>query len=295
MPDSEPAQPAPEERPRIIDAWVVPNPPELASSWPPRLAHVFTMFGRGDALAGQTATQVVDEMDAAGIELAILTGLVEADFSISNDVVASWVAQFPDRFAGRACVDPRDPVAAVAELERCVKELGFCSLQVLPYAFALPFSHRLYYPLYAKCVELGIPVVTQVGHTASLLPSEPGRPIYLDDVALDFPELTIVGGHIGWPWTEEMLALAWKHPNVYVETSAHLPHRYPASFVEFLRGSGAAKSIFATDFPWLRFDKTVQGVLRLGLSLASQDAFLYGNAERVFGLAGRRVSKAEAA
>ncbi|MFX8481514.1 amidohydrolase family protein, partial [Acinetobacter baumannii] len=82
--------------------------------------------------------------------------------------------------------------------------------------WGLPPNDRRYYPLYAECVELGVPFCTQVGHTGPLRSSETGRPIpYLDDVALDFPELTIVAGHIGYPWTEEMIALARKYPNVY--------------------------------------------------------------------------------
>jgi uncharacterized protein len=223
-------------------------------------------------------------MDRAGIEVAILTGLVEGNFQVPNDLVSDWMRQYPDRFAGRACVDPRRPIDAIHELERCVRELGFGSLLLLPYAFGLPFSHRLYYPLFAKCVELGIPVVTQVGHTGSLLPSEPGRPMYLDDVALDFPELVIVGGHIGWPWTEEMIAVAGKHPNVYIDASAHLPHRYPSAFVDFIRGWGMDKAIFGTDYPMLRLERTVRGVFDLGLSDEARDKFLFGNARRVYSL-----------
>jgi uncharacterized protein len=272
------------ERARIIDTWLIPNPPEVARRWPPQLRRAFEMFGQERLLSGQTAAEVVAEMDAAGIDLAILTGLVEGDFAVPNDTVAEWVRAFPDRFAGRCCVDPRDPAAACRELSRCVGELGFGSLQVLPYAFGLPFSDRLYYPLFAKCVELGVPVVTQVGHTGSLLPSEPGRPIYLDQVALDFPELVIVGGHIGWPWTDEMLALAWKHPNVYVDASAHLPSRYPGAFVEFLGGAGADKAIFGTDYPMLRMDRTVRAVFDLGLDADRLDKFLYRNAAKVYGL-----------
>jgi predicted TIM-barrel fold metal-dependent hydrolase len=269
---------------RIIDTWLIPNPPEVARRWPPQLRRAFEMFGQENLLSGQTAAEVVGEMDAAGIDLAILTGLVEGDFAVPNDTVAEWMSAFPDRFAGRCCVDPRHPAAACRELNRCVAELGFGSLQVLPYAFGLPFSDRLYYPLFAKCVELGVPVVTQVGHTGSLLPSEPGRPIYLDQVALDFPELVIVGGHIGWPWTDEMLALAWKHPNVYVDASAHLPSRYPQAFVEFLEGPGADKVIFGSDYPMLRMDRTVRAVLELGLDADRLDRFLYRNAAKVYGL-----------
>jgi predicted TIM-barrel fold metal-dependent hydrolase len=268
----------------IIDSWVVPNPPEISRLWPEHLAHVFRVFRREHMLAGTTVDEFLITMDEAGIGASILTGLVEDSFVISNDDVAAWVAEAPTRLFGRACVDPRKPSAALAELRRAVEDLGFRSLQVLPYAFGLPFSHRIYYPLYAACVEYGIPVVTQVGHTASLMPSDPGRPIYLDDVALDFPDLVIVGGHIGWPWTSEMIALALKHPNVYIETSGHLPRRYPDEFVDFLKGPGAEKCLFGTDWPWIDPVRAVAQVGDLGLSADAESKFMSENAARVFGL-----------
>jgi len=110
-----------------------------------------------------------------------------------------------------------------------------------------------------------VPVCLQVGHTGPLLPSECGRPIYLDEVALAFPELTIIGCHLGQPWHEEMMTLAWKHPNVYVETSARAPKHWPASFVEFACGWGRDKVIWATDYPLLGFDRTLTELEALGL------------------------------
>ena len=84
-------------------------------------------------------------------------------------------------------------------------------LRIEPFLWSKPPTDPCYYPLYAKCVELDVAFQTQVGHTGPLFPSETGRPIYIDQVALDFPELRIICGHIGWPWTEEMIAVAWKH------------------------------------------------------------------------------------
>lgn len=268
----------------IIDTWVLPNTPEVARGWPPHLAHVFRMFKRDEALSGTTPDQVVTEMDAAGVDVAIVTALVEDDFVIGNELVAEWVAAHPSRFQGRACVDPRKPLAAVRELERCVTELGFRSLQVLPYAFGKPFDDRMYYPLFTKCCELGIPVVTQVGHVASLLRSDPGRPIYIDDVALDFPELTIVGGHIGWPWTDEMIALAWKHPNVYIDSSAHAPRRFEPQFLRYLKGPGRDKCLFGTDYPLLTFERCISDIRALELEDEVERKFLGENAMRVYGI-----------
>ena len=110
---------------------------------------------------------------------------------------------------------------------------------MIPWLWEAPPTDRRYYPLYAACVELGVPFCTQVGHTGPLRPSEPGRPIpYIDQVAIDFPELVIVCGHIGYPWTEEMVAVARKHENVYIDTSAYTARRYPPELVAYLRTRG---------------------------------------------------------
>lgn len=205
---------------------------------------------------------------------------------IANDEVAGWVAQHPQRFGGLAAVDLRDPVRAVRELRRCVTELGFKGLRVIPWLWGLPPNDRRYYPLYAECVELGVPFCTQVGHTGPLRSSETGRPIpYLDDVALDFPDLTIVGGHIGYPWTEEMVAVARKHENVYIDTSAYTTKRLPAELVSFMKtGTGQRKVLFGTNYPMIDFGHALAGMEDLGLDATARHGYLHGNAERVFKL-----------
>lgn len=204
---------------------------------------------------------------------------------ISNDEVAGFVAACPAKLSGVASVDLRDPVAAVRELRRAVRDLGFRALRVVPWLWGLPPNHRLYYPLYAECVELRIPFMTQVGHTGPLRTSETGRPIpYLDDVALDFPELVIIAGHIGHPWTTEMIALATKYPNVYIDTSAYATHRYPAELVDYLRGHGRRKIMFGTNYPMLTPAHALEHLDSLGLDAETRDLFLDGNARRVLGL-----------
>ena len=148
-----------------------------------------------------------------------------------------------------------------------------------------PPNDRRYYPLFAECVELGVPFCTQVGHTGPLRSSETGRPIpYLDDVALDFPDLTIVGGHIGYPWTEEMVALARKYPNVYIDTSAYTARRYPPELVRYLRADGSGKVLFGTNWPMIAPQRALEHLGDLELEPAAADAFLGANARAVFGL-----------
>jgi uncharacterized protein len=182
-------------------------------------------------------------------------------------------------------VDLRRPVQAVRELRRAVRELGFVAVRVVPWLWGLPPNDRRYYPLYAECIELGVPFCTQVGHTGPLRPSETGRPIpYLDDVALEFPELTIVAGHIGYPWTEEMIALARKYPNVYIDTSAYTARRYPHELVSYLADGGRRKVLFGTNYPMITADQALHDLDRLSLDEEARALFLAGNAARVFSL-----------
>ena len=120
----------------------------------------------------------IEAMDAGGVELGLLSAWHGSDGPlIGNDEVAGWVAAHPGRLRGLAAVDLHSPVAAVRELRRCVRELGFVGLRVVPWLWALPPNDRRYYPLLAECVELGVPFCTQVGHTGPLRTSETGRPI----------------------------------------------------------------------------------------------------------------------
>ena len=206
---------------RIVDAWM--QHPSAAFLQDPMFDSLRRWSGGQLGGGGVPVEATVAAMDAAGVQ----TGMLCAWWGprgplISNDEVAAICGRHPGRFVGVAAVDLARPMNAVRELRRCVRDLGFRALRVVPWLWNLPPSDRRYYPLYAECVELGIPFCLQVGHTGPLCPSEPGRPIpYLDTVALEFPELVIVGGHIGYPWTAEMISLATKYPNVYIDTSAY--------------------------------------------------------------------------
>ena len=131
-----------------------------------------------------------------------------------------------------------------------------------------------------------MPFCTQVGHTGPMRPSETGRPIpYIDQVALDFPELVIVGGHIGYPWTEEMVAVARKHENVFIDTSAYTAKRYPPELVRYMTSRGGRrKAMFGTNYPMISPDTALEDLDALGLDAETRELFLSGNARRVFGL-----------
>jgi uncharacterized protein len=230
----------------------------------------------------------IEAMDAAGVDFGLLSAWSAPHQPplISNEDVAGHVAEQPDRFAGLACVDLNKPVEAVRELRRCVNDLGFKGLRVVPWLWEAPPTDRRYYPLYVACVELGAPFFTQVGHTGPLRPSETGRPIpYIDQVAIDFPELVIVGGHIGYPWTEEMIAVCRKHENVYIDTSAYTVRRFPPELVAYLKSRGGRRKVlFGTNFPMIFPAHALEGLDELGLDDEARELFLGGNARRLLAL-----------
>lgn len=204
---------------------------------------------------------------------------------ISNDEVAAWVNQEPHKLRGLASVDLNRPMDAVRELRRCVKELGFVGLRIVPWLWGLPPDDRRCYPLYAECIELDVPFCTQIGHTGPLLGSETGRPIpYLENVALDFPELKIVAGHLGAPWLQEAILLTRKFDNVYIDTSAYKLSRLPAEFIEFMHASGCKKVMFGSNYPMITAADCLKGLKTLELDEPTQQRFLSENAKQVFSL-----------
>lgn len=203
---------------------------------------------------------------------------------ISNGEVAEFVAQSGGKLAGVGSADISKPMQAMREARRCVEELGFKAIRILPWLWEVPPTDRRFYPLYAACCELGVPFCTQIGHTGPLMPSEVGRPIYLDQVAIDFPELVIVAGHIGYPWTDEAIAVATKHDNFYIDTSAYTVKRYPEQLIKYMRGHGARKVLFGSNYPMIMPGHALDGLDALGLSPETKALFLSGNAKRVYAL-----------
>ncbi|MDM4772314.1 amidohydrolase family protein [Solimonas sp. SE-A11] len=269
----------------IIDAWAQ-HPTARHINDP--MFDSLRRWTKGGLPAGELpVSATVAAMDQAGVDRALISAwLAPRRVLISNDEVAGFVAQAPDRLVGVGSVDISRPMDAVREVRRCIRELGFKAIRVLPWLCEVPPTDRRFYPVYTACCDLSVPFCTQIGHTGPLMPSEVGRPIYLDQVALDFPELVIVGGHIGYPWTDEAIAVATKHENVYIDTSAYTMQRYPAALVEYLRGHGRHKVLFGTNYPMILPAKALEGLDALGLDDEAKGLFLSGNAARVFGLQG---------
>lgn len=268
----------------LIDAWIQHPAPGFLGD--PMFAPLLRWLGVDEPPEELPLDLTLAALDAAGISKALTCAWHGPQGTlISNDFVAETVAASEGRLLGIASVDIRRPMDAVRELRRAVQDFGFVGLRLLPWLWELPPNDRRYYPLYAECIDLNIPFCLQVGHAGPLRASEPGRPIpYLDQVACDFPELKIVGGHIGYPWTIEMITLARKYENVYIDTSAYKPSRYPAELVDYMRKGGRKKVLFASNYPMLPPALCVPEVEALGLDEEATRLFLGDNARRVFGI-----------
>jgi len=247
--------------------------------------------------AGVSLEQMLAGMDAANIQYGFLVAAksgrvgLPGCYHMPPEVVADAVAKYPDRFFGLLGIDPYTGMDGVRALEDAVTNMGFIGAHIYPHWFELPANHAKYYPFYTKCIELGIPVQMQVGQ--SLIYSKQqrcrsvGRPIYLDDIACDLPELKLIGSHVGIPWHDEMIAMSWKHENVFIATDAHSPKYWPESVVKYLNSYGQDKVIFGTDFPVLRFERTVEEIDGLGLKPEVRRKFMRDNVLRVYGLEDR--------
>lgn len=266
-----------------IDVWMQHPTPRHANH------EMFDSLRRWMGVTSFASALPLESTIAAMDEGGVAVGLAAAWYGpegalIDNDEVASFVARHPDRLRGVAGADLRKPMPSVRELRRRVDD-GFVALRIVPWLWDLPPTDRRYYPLFAACVDLGIPFCTQVGHTGPLRPSETGRPIpYIDQVALDFPELVIVCGHIGYPWTAEMIAVADKHPNVHIDTSAYAAQRFPAELVAYMKGRGKRKVLFGTNYPMMTATRALARLDDLGLDDETRALFLRENARRVFAL-----------
>lgn len=200
-----------------------------------------------------TIEDFIAELDRAGVTQAVVPARdAESNWGekVSNDYLAEIVKQFPDRIIGFAGADPLKGRAAVEEIDRAIRELGLSGVSLDPcFAFMAPDDRRLY-PLYEKCIELNVPVILTIGP----LPIKPlllehGSPMTVDGLATDLPDLDIVCSHGGWPFTQQMIAIAMRHDNVYFENAGY--HTMPGAemIVQAANTIIPDKVLFGTAYP----------------------------------------------
>lgn len=263
----------------VIDTWINPNLGPQADAGLD-VSHLFPEMA-ARRVRGTTLSQLVEEMDAAQVRKAVLC----AGYSRPDDLdwVRAAIKEHPDRFVGSQVVDPRAGMAAVRAVERAVREDGFRLIRMMALQTQLPYNDAQYYPVYAKCVELGVPVGLNVGFPGPLVPSKYQDPMPIDDVCAFFPELVVLLQHGGEPWVDVCVKLMVKWRNVHYVTSAFAPKHIPTEIISYLNSRGADRVMFGSDYPLLALDRCTR---ELGeLPIRDQDRFVKfvrGNAQAMF-------------
>ena len=230
------------------------------------------------------------QLDLFGVIFSVDTRTNTGETPDSNDYVAGIVKSYPEQFMGFASVDPWMGKAAVLEVERSVKELGLRGLKLHPVHQAFFPNDTRFYPLYQMCDSLGIPVLFHSGYAGagSGLPGGAGLKLKysapipgIDDVAADFPNLTIIMAHPAWPWVEEQIAVALHKANVYLDLSGWSPRFIPEALIRETNTRLQDKVMFGSDYPFLQPDRWLQEFQNLQIRENVAEKVLLANARRV--------------
>lgn len=243
-----------------------------------------------------TEDEFIELLDSWEVEYAVLYNLDEFTTSgvrgLSNDHFAGVVSRHRDKLGCFAGIDPHRGMEAVREVERAVSELGMSGVALRPFIQRIPADDRKFYPIYSKCVELDVPVWLHTSVSFARTPMYLDHPSHLDQVALDFPELKIIAGHGGWPWTAELVAVAWRHPNMYIDFASMRP-RYVGRhntgwepLVEYGNSLLADRIIFGSTwlFMGMSVPELVEEIRQMPLKEGVLEKWLYGNAAGLLGL-----------
>ena len=242
-----------------------------------------------------TTDEFVKLLDTMGVEKAVIFNLDEETPSgiagLPNDYYADIVKKHPDKFVGFAGIDPLKRMKAVREIRRSY-DLGLRGVAVRPFMFGIPPHHAKMYPIYSTCVELDIPIWFHLSINYSTNNMEVERPIYLDIVAQDFPELKIIAGHGGWPWVNELVAVAWRNPNIYIDIASYIPKYIGMKgtgweqLIHFGNSVLQDKVLFGSTwlFMGMSIKQLADGVMELPLKEEVKRKWLYENAARLLGI-----------
>ena len=242
-----------------------------------------------------TTDEFVKLLDTMGVEKAVIFNLDEETPSgiagLPNDYYADIVKKHPDKFVGFAGIDPLKRMKAVREIRRSY-DLGLRGVAVRPFMFGIPPHHAKMYPIYSTCVELDIPIWFHLSINYSTNNMEVERPIYLDIVAQDFPELKIIAGHGGWPWVNELVAVAWRNPNIYIDIASYIPKYIGMKgtgweqLIHFGNSVLQDKILFGSTwlFMGMSIKQLADGVMDLPLKEEVKRKWLYENAARLLGI-----------
>jgi len=263
---------------KAIDCWINVNMGEVEP--PEYLIRVKEDYLKGgdDFFRSFEPEELLPEMDRLGIDRAIVT--LSADDP--SERALRFVEKAPERFSLGIGMDPRSMMKGLWEMEALARNYPTACAKVVPFGFDLPPSDAVYYPLYAKCVELDLPLTINTGLPGPPMPGECQDPIHLDRVCQRFPDLKLCMAHGADPWWAVAIRLMIKYKNLHLMTSAYAPKHFPPELIHFMNTRGQGKILFASDHPALDWERCVNEARGLDLREGVLEKFLYGNADRFF-------------
>ena len=225
---------------------------------------------------------LLQQMDRFGIEKAVI--------GVGDDAAELALKTFPDRFVpSGAIADPNDVMGSVNAIRREYEQYGIRATSVFPSGTfpQVPIDDAKMYPIYATCVELGIPIFVCAGVPGPRIPFAPQEVSRIDIVMFDFPDLVFVTRHGCEPWEDLAVKLMLKWPNLHYSTSAFAPKYYPKAIIDYANTRGADKVLYAGYFPMgLSLERIFRELPAVPFKDEVWPKFLYGNAARILGLDG---------
>lgn len=274
---------------KVIDFRFRPNTPDIMAIADSKMFKSLCDAIGFSNMKTQTIEEIVEDMDKHGVDKAVVLGRdAETTYQWvgSNDGVASFVKKYPNKFIGFAGLDPHKGMAAIDELKRSVNDLGLKGASIDPYLAQIYVNDAKYYPIYAKCCELDIPIVITTG-PATLVPGaviDHVAPRYIDFVARDFPELRIIVSHGGYPWVNEMIMVAQRNQNVYFDMSEYELLPLSETYVQAANTIISDKLLFASAHPFVDFKDALKTYDKLPFTDEVREKVMYKNAARVLKL-----------
>lgn len=278
--------------PRMIDFHIHPPGPEGVSTQEQEAMAAYFRGGKPPASVEEMA-DYYQSLDTFGVLFSIDAETATGRPPLANDYIAALVQRWPETFAGFGTVDPWKGRAAIIETER-LPDLGLKGLKFHPSMQQFYPNDRRFYPLWEKAQEVGLIVLFHSG-TTGVGAGRPGgggiklgyaRPIpYMDDVAADFPRLTVVLAHPAWPWQEEQLAMLVHKPNVYMDLSGWSPKYFSPSLVTYANHMVPNKVLFGSDYPGITPERWLRDFEQAGFNDDVRQRILHDNAAKLLGLA----------
>ena len=262
----------------VIDAFVNVNMGSTERpEWLVRVAEDY--FKRAEAIfADIEAEALIETMDEHGVSKAIITmRALEVDPRI-----LAFPERYPERFSLSISCDPRQGMKTVRALEALSQNHPVSLARLVPFMTGLAANEAACFPVFSKCCELDLPISVNTGIPGPPAPGMVQHPMHLDEVCLFFPELKLVMAHGADPWWAEAMRLMLKYKNLHLMTSAYAPKYLPESLLSFMNSRGRSKILFASDHPVLGMDRCATEARALALKPESMNAFLHGNAQRLF-------------